>query len=132
MRFPDYMCSPDTPIHIKEFVIVILCVRLWGAQWSGQRIVIYCDNDSVCDTCTYQKPKDLKMQQLLREFLYWVCKFNFFPIVHKIGTKENSVADYISRVYDQTNIDQYFESCGYENQSKLEVPLPWFSFKAEW
>ena len=88
MRFPDYMCSPDTPIHIKEFVIVILCVRLWGAQWSGQRIVIYCDNDSVCDTCTYQKPKDLKMQQLLREFLYWVCKFNFFPIVHKIGTKE--------------------------------------------
>ena len=132
MLFPDYMCSPDTPIHIKEFVIVILCVRLWGEQWSGQRIVIYCDNDSVCDTCCYQKPKDLKMQQLLREFLYWVCKYNFFPIVHKIGTKENCHADYISRVYDQANTDKYFESCGYKNQSKVKIPLSWFSFKAEW
>ena len=59
-------------------------------------------------------------------------QIQLFPIVHKIGTKDNSVADYISRVYDQTNTDLYFESCGYKNQSKLEIPLPWFSFKAEW
>ena len=24
MRFPDYMCSPDTPIHIKEFILLSL------------------------------------------------------------------------------------------------------------
>ena len=23
MYFPDYLCSADTPIHIKEFIIVI-------------------------------------------------------------------------------------------------------------
>ena len=26
-RFPDYMCSADTPIHIKDFIVVLLCVR---------------------------------------------------------------------------------------------------------
>ena len=132
LRFPEYMCSPDVAIHIKEFIVVLLCIRLWGPHWSGQKVVIYCDNDAVCDTCTYQKPKDVKMQQLLREFLYWVCKFNFFPIMQKIASKENHVADYISRVYTKNLIDKYFESYGYVNQTSVNIPLDWFSFKAEW
>ena len=130
--FPDYMCSPDVPIHIKEFIVVILCIRLWGPQWSGQRVIIYCDNDAVCDCVTYQKPKDVKLQQLLRECLYWVCKYNFFPIMQKIASKDNNIADFISRVYLKNDIDRYFESCGYSNQSPVDIPLDWFSFKAEW
>ena len=132
MRFPDYMSSPDTPIHVKEFIVTIICIRLWGEKWAGQKVVIYCDNDAVCDVCTYQKPTNLQMQQLLREFLFWVCRFNFFPVLTKIGTKENSTADFISRVYVQSEIDKYFSSCGYSDQSKLEIPLSWFQFKAEW
>ena len=132
MRFPEYMCSAETPIHIKEFVIVLLCVRLWGPGWAGQRIVIYCDNDSVCDTCVYQKPKDLALQQLLREFLFWVCKFNFFPVLQKIGTKENHIADFISRNHIPADIDNYFESCGLPIQSKLVIPFSWFDFQADW
>ena len=132
MRFPHYMCSPDTPIHIKEFVIVLLCVRLWGPGWAGQRIVIYCDNDSVCDTCVYQKPKDLALQQLLREFLFWVCKFNFFPVLEKIGTKENHIADFISRNHIPADIDNYFESCGLPIQFKVDIPPSWFDFQADW
>ena len=132
MRFPDYMCSSETPIHVKEFVIVILCIRLWGSAWAGQRIAIYCDNDAVCDTCVYQKPKDLGMQQLLREFLYWVCRFNFFPVVLKIGTKENHIADYISRNHIKDDIEKYLDSCGFQNQSKIDIPLDWFNFQADW
>ena len=132
MRFPESMCSNDTPIHIKEFVIVLLCIRLWGPKWAGHRIVIYCDNDSVCDTCTYQKPKDLSLQQLLREFLYWVCKFNFFPVIHKIGTKENHIADFISRNHNPLDIERYLDSCGYPNQTRTEIPLTWYDFQADW
>ena len=107
MRFPEYMCSPDTPIHIKEFIIVIICIRLWGKNWTGQRILIYCDNTSVCDTCSYQKPSDPSMQKLLREFLYWVCKFNFHPIIEKISTKDNHIADFISRNHNEDDISSY-------------------------
>ena len=132
MRFPEYLCSDDTPIHIKEFVIVLLCIRLWGQTWTGHRIVIYCDNDSVCDTCTYQKPKNLGMQQLLREFLYWVCKFNFYPVLQKIGTKENHIADFISRNHNSVDIENYFESCGFPYQTQINIPLSWYEFQADW
>jgi len=112
LKFPSYMLSDEVPIHIKEFIVVILSVRLWASKWAGHKIIIYCDNDAVCDTCVNQKPKDPKMQKLLREFLYWVCRFNFFPVVTKIGTKENYVADFIGRNTDVSDIDNFFEMKG--------------------
>ena len=42
------------------------------------------------------------------------------------------MADYISRVYVKSDIDKYFESCGYFNQASVNIPLDWFSFQAEW
>ena len=130
--FPRYMCSADTPIHIKEFIIVILIVWQWGSNWTGRKVRIFCDNDAVCDTCVFQKPKDIKLQQLLREFLFWTCKYNFFPIVEKIGTKENCIADFLSRVHVQSENDIYFESLDYPRQKRLSVPSGLLSFKAEW
>ena len=132
MKFPDHLCNADTPIHIKEFLVVLLCIRMWGADWAGQRIMIFCDNNAVCETCVNQKPKDLAMQQLLREFLFWVCRYNFCPILEKIGTKENHIADFISRNHNTADIDNYFEKCGFPAQKKVDVPAEWYSFQAEW
>ena len=132
MRFPEYMCSPDTPIHIKEFIIVILSVRLWGHHWAGQRILIFCDNDSVCDTCTYQKPVDPSMQKLLREFLFWVCRFDVHPILQKISSQDNHVADFISRNHDEDDIKDYFSRNELPNQIKIQIPLEWYNFQANW
>ena len=131
-RFPEYMCSADTPIHIKEFVVVLLCIRMWGQEWTGQRIMIFCDNESVVETCVNQKPKDHEMQKLLREFLFWVCKFNFYPVLQKISTKDNHIADYLSRNHNSKDIEIYLEKQGFPDQKKVDIPLDWYGFQAEW
>ena len=132
LKFPYYLCSPDIPIHVKEFIVVILSIRLWGQTFTGQRIIIYCDNDAVCDAIFHQKPKDSNMQQLLREFLFWVCCYNFTPLVEKIGTKENFVADFLSRNTNQSDIESYFHTLGFPKQTNLSVPESWFEFHADW
>ena len=132
MSFPQYLHSSDTPIHVKEFVIVLLSIRMWGKFWAGQRIVIFCDNDAVCDVCTYQKPNNLEMQQLLREFLFWVCRYNFFPVLQKIGSKENHIADFISRNHNEDDIAKYFTENGFPSQTKITIPLDWYNFVADW
>ena len=126
------MCSAETAIHIKEFIVVILSIRLWGSNWAGQRIMIFCDNEAVCDTCCFQKPKDIKMQQLLREFLFWVCKYNFSPVLQKIKTKDNATADFISRNHNEADIANYFKQNGFTGQTKVVIPYDWYSFQAEW
>ena len=98
----------------------------------GKRVQLYCDNDAVCDVVTYNKPKDPKMQSLLREFLYFVCRFNFCPVVSKIGTKENSVADFLSRRYDLNDASDFFVK---NNLGKMEnIPLTdsMFDLQADW
>ena len=94
--------------------------------------MIFCDNDAVCDTIHHKKPKDQTMQQLLREFLYWVCRYNFTPVVEKIGTKDNFVADFISRNTISSDIASFFESHGYPTQTKVEIPNDWFNYHADW
>ena len=57
-EFPSFLKDPQIPIHLKEFICIILATKFWGPLWSGKRVQIYCDNDSVCDVITYLKPKD--------------------------------------------------------------------------
>ena len=131
-RFPYDLCSPSTPIHVKEFLILIQSVKVWGKSLVGQRVNFFCDNDAVCDTVSLQKPKDAMMQKLLREFFYWVCRFNIHPIVCKISSKDNYVADFVSRVYDIPSIEKFFSSNGYPFQSKINILESSFEFVADW
>ena len=45
---------------------------LWGDKWRGKLVYIFSDNTAVVETLTREKPKDTRMQELLREFLYIV------------------------------------------------------------
>ena len=49
--FPLKLQDPLIPIHMKEFLCVILAVKLWGSQWRGKKVIIYCDNDAVPMRC---------------------------------------------------------------------------------
>ena len=131
-RFPQYMCSPETPIHVKEFIVVILAIRLWGSNWAGQRIVIFCDNDAVCDALTYLKPSNSEMQKLVRECLLWICTFNFHPVMQKISSADNHLADMISRNHDEKDIKNYFSFHGYETVTEIKIPDDWFNYVADW
>ena len=70
-------------------------------------IYIFCDNDAVVETLMKEKPKDTRMQELLREFLYIVCVKGFKPVFRKIGSKANYEADFISRVHNYEDIHTY-------------------------
>ena len=131
-KFPHYLLDPKVPIHIKEFICVIISVRLWGEEWAGKQCQIFCDNDSVCDVITYLKPKDAEMQRYLREFLYWVCRYNFHPVVSKIGTKENDVADFISRNFSVEDASAFFARERLPCLTNIEISDDWFTIQANW
>ena len=81
------------PIHLKEFYVVLASCLLWGDQWTGKLVYIFCDNDAVVEVLEKKKPKDEKMLELLREFLYIVCSKKFTPAFKKIGSKDNLTVD---------------------------------------
>ena len=131
-EFPNFLKSSDIAVHVKEFWVVIASSWVWGDDWSGNCVYLFCDNDAVVDTIVHQKPRDPDMCSLLREFLYVVCLKKFSPILRKIDTKANALADHISRRYDHNSADQLFTSMGKPGMVRINVPDIRFKLTAPW
>ena len=120
------------PVHVKEFLVVIVSTKIWGNNWSGKVVQIFCDNDPVCDVVDGERPSDPKMLSLLREFKYWVCKFRFYPIMRKISSEDNVIADHISRRHDDDAAQVLFAAHGLGHMDLVQAPDRLFDLTATW
>ena len=93
---------------------------------------IFSVNDAVVEVLQKEKPKDKKMQDLLQEFLYITCTRKFTPIFRKIGSKENKIADFLSRNHDPEDTKKFLEKEGYKSLTLVEVPDNLFTLRANW
>ena len=130
--FPAWLQSPDTPIHLKEFYVVLASCWLWGDMWTGCLVYLFCDNDAVIEVLDKEKPKDSRMQDLLREFLYIVCLKKFTPVFRKISTKSNEVADFISRCHDPASTADFFRRKNLPLRRLVTVPDVFFELNSNW
>ena len=94
--------------------------------------MFFCDNDSVFNVIANLKPRDKEMQKYLREFLFWVCKYNFRPVVSKIGTKENDVADFLSCCYDPVDINSFLNRNKLPSLNRIDLDDSIFELQADW
>ena len=129
---PRDLQDPTLPIHVKEFWCLIVSARLWGSVWTGRSITQFCDNCSVVDTINHKKPRDPALLSLLREFLFIALSFKFFPVVRKISTTDNYLADHISRRHNTTAAAKLFREAGLPSMVKVEVPDLSFKLTDAW
>ena len=131
-KFPLQMQGQDVKIHIKEFITLIISVRTWGHSWTGLRVALHCDNVAVVETINCQKPKDPQMQQCLREFLFHVTTLKFEPVMVRIPTDDNFMADFISRNHNEDDIKKKFADHGLTDMTCVKVTDEKFLFSADW
>ena len=131
-ELPAWLLDPAIPIHLKEFWVMIVSAKVWGESWTGKTITLFCDNDAVCDTVTYRKPRDQALLSLLREFLYLVVTRKFFPVVRKIGTKENAIADHISRYFDEDAAAEVFARFDLKNMKLIKPKTTYYNLSSNW
>jgi hypothetical protein len=129
---PEHMLGDDPPIHLKEFYVLLISMKLWGPSWSGQAVEMFCDNTAVVEVCTNQKPRDTEMARFLREFLLLVVSFKFYPVVKKISTTDNWIADFLSRDFDPAAHVTFFRKHKMCPMTEITVPDHQFSFTASW
>ena len=129
---PRDLQDPQIPIHLKEFWVLIVSAKLWGDTWTGRAIVLYCDNDAVCEVIYHKKPRDQMMLTLLREFLYVVVTKKFHPVVRKISTTDNLLADHISRRFDEAAAEDLFSKSGLHGMVRVMPKRNYFKLSATW
>ena len=111
---------------------MLVSAWIWGDQWQGRLVYIFCDNDAVVEVLEKERPKDLRMLQLLQEFLFIVCTRKFTPVFRKIGSKENFVADFISRCHDCNLIDKFFGGHNLPMRTPVTALDTMFTLRSNW
>ena len=129
---PRYLQDPAIPIHVKEFWVLVVSARLLGEEWSGRAVTLLCDNDAVVQAVNHKKPKDPKLLSLLREFFFIAVSHKFIPVVRKISTKDNFLADHISRNFDSDAASKLFCENGMADMVKVVVPDQSFKLSDIW
>ena len=130
--FPPWLQQESIPIHLKEFWVVVVSAWTWGEKWKGRMVYIFCDNTAVIEVLDKERPRDPSMLELLQEFLYIVCTRKFTPVFRKIGTKDNSTADFISRCHDPHMIAEHFQSCQLPMRTPVTVKDNLFTLRSNW
>ena len=130
--FPRWLQDPQIAIHLKEFWVILVSSWLWGENWRGKLVYIFCDNTAVVDSLQKEKPKDPKLQELVREFLFIVCSRGFTPVFRKIGTKANETADFISRVHDPIQTLEFFHTRNLRIRKLVTAPDNLFQLRSNW
>ena len=78
------------------YPIVMACV-LWGSQWTQKRILFFCDNMSTVDIISKGRSKVPSIMKLMRRLTFQLAKCNFVVHSKHIFSRENCIADCLSR-----------------------------------
>ncbi|XP_066288330.1 uncharacterized protein [Branchiostoma lanceolatum] len=95
--FPASLLEAQPCINSLELLAILVCARLWGGRWAGQRIVVMCDNEASVTVLNSGRSRSAFLQTCLRNL--WLCaatgQFEL-RAVHIPGL-ENRLADHLSR-----------------------------------
>ena len=76
-EFPESILRHEFHISALEIFSIIICLKLWGRKFKGHRIVVFCDNQSVCQIINSGKSKSEILQDSLREICFIATCYEF-------------------------------------------------------
>ena len=131
--FPHFISSQSLHINALELLTLVVAIRLWGSQWRGKRIKLYCDNYTSVIVINTGKSKDVFLQSCLREICYLsACLECEFRAVHLPGAS-NRLPDLLSRwELSDTHRQKIFKATSHLPTKYCSVSEELFNFSHEW
>lgn len=119
--FPPAILALTLHINVLEPLTVVVTEKLWATCLQGLTIEFYSDN-TACITAIHSKSlSNVHMQCCLRE-LWLVLSVHISLVVHHIPSKENSIADSLSRYNSDFSTRQFVDNYVVTHEL-VEIPL---------
>ena len=87
----------DAHISAKELVPIVIAAVLWGKEWSGKTIRVWCDNIAAVSTINHGSCRNHDTMHLARCLAFIKAKMNCELVASHIPGVNNTIADAISR-----------------------------------
>ncbi|MES9880278.1 MAG: reverse transcriptase domain-containing protein [Sedimenticola sp.] len=95
--FPKFILDENFSINALEMLSIVIALKMWGKEITGQRIVILCDNQSSCNVINRGFTRVEILQSCLREISFLAARFEFEVRARHISGIDNRLADHLSR-----------------------------------
>ncbi len=91
--------GPVAECHImtKELVLIVMATALWGEEWWGQTVQVWCDNAVVGSIVNHGSTWDKQAMHLTRFLAFTMAKFELQLEAAHIRGANNANADALSR-----------------------------------
>lgn len=112
--------NDDLSMAFRELYPIVAAAVLWSKYWTGKRIMFMCDNKSTVFILRKGRSKCVTIMKLMRTLTWIAATNNFCFSAQYVRSKENSVADSISRL----SFQQFRELAPYADMDPLLCPQP--------
>ena len=94
VSFPTKFKEMNFHKTILEMFTVVICLKLWGSNFKGKKIQMFCDNESICQVVNSGKTKVEILQDCLREIAFLAAIHEFQVKLVHLDSKSNRLSDY--------------------------------------
>ena len=124
----------QTGIHIAHFELwaIIIAVKIWKDDITGQRFVMGCDNQAVVTIVNTGRSRDELLQTLLRELVYVVASSQAEIVMRYVPSGQNLIPDLLSRWSLHPKYQQQFEKLHEPDWKEEYVTPEYFNLVSDW
>lgn len=84
-------------ITVKELVPIVIAAAVWGSEWQGRTVQVWCDNAAVVAIINQGSSRNKEAMHLARCLAFVLAKREFEMVATHIKGVDNSLADALSR-----------------------------------
>lgn len=81
----------------KELVPIVVAAVIWGGEWQGKAVQVWCDNTAVVSTINHGASRNRDAMHLARCLAFVTAKLEFELVASHIKGSDNTLADALSR-----------------------------------
>ena len=109
-EFPKGVLEQGHEIAHLELLNIVVAVKVWASQWSGQRVRIQCDNTNACLAIQSGRSRDVYMQSCVRELFLWCVWYDIELVATHCPGIEMVRADALSRAHKSERMRRWVEN----------------------
>ena len=97
--FPDEVLAAEHIISHLELLNIVVALKVWGREWRGRRVKIYCDNSNACLAMQTGRSRDEFIQHCIREIFLLMARYDAELVAEHRPGEQLTRADALSRMH---------------------------------
>ena len=100
-----------TSFHIneKEILAVVIAAHRWAYSWANHTVYVFSDNSTTVACINKGSSRNALLMHYIRQLFWLSAIYNFRLIVKHISSKNNVLADVVSRLHDRDTFVKFFQ-----------------------